>query len=217
LKYKDRFTKLRFAFIYPIGMLTILFFNSTDISLAWGVPFIIAGIILRIWANGYAIKMDKLTTSGPYAFFQHPLYIGTLLIAAGFAIILNTYHLGVLFVLVVVAVYYRTIKKEERMLEDKFNGAYIDYKRSFILKIFRVTPYRKGDKWSFSLERFIRSKEHKTAIWIVILMIAIHIKEELVVEHEPIDAKIWYSIVAITFLWSIDFIEAIIRSRKITY
>ena len=217
MKFKDRFTKLRFAFIYPIGVLTILFFNSTDMSLVWGIPPVVIGVILRVWANGYAIKMDKLTTSGPYAFFQHPLYIGTLLIATGFAIILNTYYLGVLFVLIVIAVYHRTIKKEEKMLQDKFNSAYIAYKDSFILKLFRVTPYRKGDKWRFSLERLIRSKEHKTAIWIVILIIAIHIKEELVVEHESIDAKIWYLIVAITVLWVVDFTEAFIRSRKITY
>ncbi|TSA56873.1 hypothetical protein D4R42_02725 [bacterium] len=150
-------------------------------------------------------------------FFSAPLYIGTLLIATGFAIILNTYYLGVLFVLIVIAVYHRTIKKEEKMLQDKFNSAYIAYKDSFILKLFRVTPYRKGDKWRFSLERLIRSKEHKTAIWIVILIIAIHIKEELVVEHESIDAKIWYLIVAITVLWVVDFTEAFIRSRKITY
>ncbi|MFA5370322.1 MAG: isoprenylcysteine carboxylmethyltransferase family protein [Candidatus Omnitrophota bacterium] len=216
MKYRDRFTKLRFAFIYPIGMFTILFFNSTDISLAWGVPFVITGIIFRIWANGYAIKMDRLTTSGPYAFFQHPLYIGTLLIAMGFAIILNTYYIGLLFVSIVIAVYYRTIKIEEKMLEDKFNSQYGDYKKNFILKTFRITPYQKGDKWSFSLERLIRSKEHKTAIWIIILIIAIHIKEELIIEHELIDAKIWCSIAAITFLWIIDFIEVFIRSRKIT-
>jgi len=38
-----------------------------------------AGQSLRLWATGYLLKTDELTTAGPYAYLRHPLYVGSLL------------------------------------------------------------------------------------------------------------------------------------------
>lgn len=66
----------------------------------YGCCIVAAGLLIRSWANGYAIKMDKLTTSGPYAFVRHPLYAGTLLMLIGFTVILNSHWWGVLFIFI---------------------------------------------------------------------------------------------------------------------
>src|SRR4051812_27613666 len=55
-------------------------------SLAWGVAVSIAGLVLRGWAAGHLAKNQTLATSGPYAHTRNPLYVGTLLVAAGLAI-----------------------------------------------------------------------------------------------------------------------------------
>jgi protein-S-isoprenylcysteine O-methyltransferase Ste14 len=81
--------KPRFAVIYPFGLLVLVYGYSTETSLRAGIGYIIAGLLVRLWSNGYAIKNDKLTTSGPYAFVRNPLYVGTFLIALGFVIVLN--------------------------------------------------------------------------------------------------------------------------------
>lgn len=216
MRLSQRIKKPRFAFIYPVGLFAVLFLNSTDTSLLIGTIFIVAGFMIRGWANGYAIKMNMLTTSGPYAFVRHPLYIGTTIIAIGFAIIFNSSYLGIAFIIMLAAIYYRTIRKEEKDLEAKFQQEYLDYKRSVPSILPRVSPYRKGQKWVFSLERLIRSKEHKAALGCIMLIIIVHIKEEFIVEREQIDAQIWYLIICVIVFGIIELIEAAARRKVAT-
>src|SRR5208283_3220872 len=94
---QDRFKRwfrLRFAILYPFGIFVILFCNSDDQSMRIGIWFILTGLFLRMWANGYAIKLEKLTVCGPYSFVRHPLYLGTLLLAFGFIVMLKMYYIG---------------------------------------------------------------------------------------------------------------------------
>src|SRR5476651_2539578 len=86
----QRSFKPRFAVIYPFGFFVMFFCFLNEASLRAGIGYIIAGVLLRLWSNGYAIKNDKLTTSGPYAFVRNPLYLGTFLIAIGFVIVLKS-------------------------------------------------------------------------------------------------------------------------------
>ncbi|MBU2540877.1 MAG: isoprenylcysteine carboxylmethyltransferase family protein [Candidatus Omnitrophica bacterium] len=217
MSFKNRFKrwfKLRFAIIYPFGIFVVLSSYPDDKSIMNGIWFILIGLFLRSWANGYAIKLEKLTTSGPYAFVRHPLYLGTILLVLGFIIMLKIYYLGTLFFLIIIGVYYRTIKKEEQMLEQKFKHRYIDYKNKIPAIVPAVSPYREGEKWSFSLKRLIKSQEYKLFLWMIILVIAFHLKEEFLVEHEKIDTKIIVLIVTAFFLGIIDFIGEIIRWKK---
>ena len=50
-----------------------------------GCGFAAAGIAFRIWGCGHLRKNQQLTTSGPYAHVQHPLYLGTFLVSLGWA------------------------------------------------------------------------------------------------------------------------------------
>ena len=86
----QRSFKPRFAVIYPFGFFVMFFCSLNEASIRAGIGYIIAGILIRLWSNGYAIKNDKLTTSGPYAFVRNPLYLGTFLIAIGFVIVLKS-------------------------------------------------------------------------------------------------------------------------------
>src|SRR5580698_9130912 len=86
----QRSFKPRFAVIYPSAFFVLFFCSITDASLRSGIGYILAGLLIRLWSNGYAIKNDKLTTSGPYAFVRNPLYLGTFLIAIGFVIALRS-------------------------------------------------------------------------------------------------------------------------------
>ncbi len=97
LKRLERWFKLRFLIMYPLGALLLIFAVPDDKSLIRGIGFISAGLLLRVWANGYAIKMDKLTTSGPYAFIRHPLYLGSALVLTGVLVMLKVFYLVFLF------------------------------------------------------------------------------------------------------------------------
>jgi protein-S-isoprenylcysteine O-methyltransferase Ste14 len=187
--------KPRFAVIYPFGFFVLFFCTLNENSLRAGIGYIIAGMLIRLWSNGYAIKNDKLTTSGPYAFVRNPLYLGTFLIALGFVIVLKCelvwleWIVNGLFILGLGLMYYRTIKDEQGMLLAKFGDAYRDYCKKVPAMIPCLIPYSKGEKWPFNLQRLINSKEHKPVVWIIILIIAFHIKTRVLIEHKPFTQK----------------------------
>jgi len=187
--------KPRFAVIYPFGVFVLFFCTLNENSLRAGIGYIIAGMLIRLWSNGYAIKNDKLSTCGPYAFVRNPLYLGTFLIAIGFVIVLKSENVwlewvvGGLFILALGLMYYRTIKFEQGILLAKFGDAYRDYCQKVPAMVPSLVPYSKGEKWPFSLQRLIRSKEHKPLFWICILLVAFHIKTRVLIEHKPLTHK----------------------------
>ncbi|MDD5617654.1 MAG: isoprenylcysteine carboxylmethyltransferase family protein [Candidatus Omnitrophica bacterium] len=212
-KRLERWFKLRFAILYPFGVFLVLFAIPDDKSIQQGIGFIITGLLIRSWANGYAIKMDKLTTSGPYAFIRHPLYLGTALVIAGFIIMLKFYYLGALFLIILLFTYSATIKKEENMLEAKFGAPYLDYKKNVPMIFPALRPYRKGEKWPFSFKRLIKSQEYKAFFWMIILVIVFHLKEEFISEKEKPDAKIIGLIIAAFILGISDLIGEFIKKK----
>ena len=50
-----------------------------------GVSLVVLGEGVRLWASGHIVKNKELTTTGPYALVRHPLYVGNILLLAGFA------------------------------------------------------------------------------------------------------------------------------------
>ena len=189
--------KPRFAVIYPFGFFVMFFCSLDKASIRAGIGWIIAGVLIRLWSNGYAIKNDKLTTSGPYAFVRNPLYLGTFLIAIGFVMVLKSeppileWFAGGIFLLALSYMYYRTIQAEQGMLLQKFNNTYQDYCKQVPAMIPCLIPYGKGEKWPFSLQRLFNSKEHKPVFWIFILLVVFHIKTRVLIEHKSLNDSSW--------------------------
>jgi protein-S-isoprenylcysteine O-methyltransferase Ste14 len=123
--YADAVARLR----VPSGFLIVLVFgwfsHPTKESLLWGVPLSLAGLALRAWAAGCLAKNRELATGGPYAYTRNPLYIGTLLVAAGLAIASRSPGLALLFAAVFLFIYLPVIQNEEQHLRKIFP----DYKQ----------------------------------------------------------------------------------------
>ena len=206
----QRSFKPRFAVIYPFGFFVIFFCFLNEASIRAGIGWIIAGLLIRLWSNGYAIKNDKLTTSGPYAFVRNPLYLGTFLIAIGFVIVLKSENplieqiVGSLFLLALSFMYFRTINDEQSMLLAKFKDAYADYRQHVPAMLPCLVPYGKGEKWPFSLQRLFNSKEHKTVFWIYILLVVFHLKTRLLIEHKALSDKSWILVTIAIILIILD-------------
>ncbi|MBY0398885.1 isoprenylcysteine carboxylmethyltransferase family protein [Myxococcota bacterium] len=81
----------RYIPYFLIGIAVIVLRRPPLEGFALGVPVVLLGLTLRSWAAGHLVKNDRLTTTGPYAHLRHPLYLGTLLVATGFALILGGY------------------------------------------------------------------------------------------------------------------------------
>src|SRR5258708_8159783 len=74
----------------PLGFLFaaayIWLAHTTLRSIVAGSCISLIGLLIRALASGHVRKNEQLTTSGPYAYTRNPLYFGSLVLAAGFAV-----------------------------------------------------------------------------------------------------------------------------------
>jgi len=85
-------------------------------SLLLGVP----GLWLRSYASGYVKKNRELTKTGPYAHTRNPLYLGSMLMAAGFAVALMSWPFALTLAVGFVVIYVPVIASEEKFLGKTF-------------------------------------------------------------------------------------------------
>jgi len=80
------------------------------------------GVWLRAYAAGYVRKNAELTMTGPYAYTRNPLYLGSMMIAFGFALAAASWILLIALVVLFTAIYLPTIRSEEIYLREHFPG-----------------------------------------------------------------------------------------------
>jgi protein-S-isoprenylcysteine O-methyltransferase Ste14 len=108
----------------PSGFLFAAFYlwraRPSAASLAWSLLLVIPGLLLRGYASGYVKKNAELTVTGPYAYTRNPLYLGSIMIAFGFAAASRSLLITVLLALLFLLIYGPTIYSEEQFLRATF-------------------------------------------------------------------------------------------------
>jgi len=79
--------KLRKIPLFIGAILLVIFARPQMPGIVIGLILILIGEAVRIWAAGHLQKNEVLTVSGPYSYVKNPLYIGSILITAGFCIL----------------------------------------------------------------------------------------------------------------------------------
>jgi protein-S-isoprenylcysteine O-methyltransferase Ste14 len=96
--------------------------RPTFVSMAWSLLLVLPGLWLRGYAAGYVKKNAELTTTGPYAYTRNPLYLGSMLIAFGFAAASQSIAIVLLLAFLFALIYVPVIRSEEAFLRSKFSG-----------------------------------------------------------------------------------------------
>jgi protein-S-isoprenylcysteine O-methyltransferase Ste14 len=149
---------------------TVWLARPTPRSLVLGIGFVAAGEALRVWAAGHVEKSREVTSSGPYRFTRHPLYLGSSLLGIGFAVAANHLWLGLAVVAYLVATLGAAIRAEEAHLREKFGAAYDAYAAR------RAPPSPRRFSWA----RALANREH-------------HALAGVVAGWFLLVAKVWYS------------------------
>ena len=97
-------------------------------SIAAGFVVSAAGLGIRAYASGYVRKNEELATTGPYAYTRNPLYLGSIIIAAGFALAARSWMIAAIFLLMFLAIYLPVIRGEEEFLRQRF-PEFAEYER----------------------------------------------------------------------------------------
>jgi protein-S-isoprenylcysteine O-methyltransferase Ste14 len=158
--YSDRVARLRAPGGFVLVAAFAWFSRPTLASLAWSVPVSVAGLLLRAWAAGCLAKNRKLATAGPYAYTRNPLYLGTLLVAAGLVIASREGGLAVLFAAVFLLVYLPVIELEEQHLCKLF-PEYEAYARS-VPALWPRFPHREPSSGkAFAWRQYLKNREYQ--------------------------------------------------------
>jgi protein-S-isoprenylcysteine O-methyltransferase Ste14 len=170
--YSELAKRLRLPLGFILGIAYLIFARPTWETLILGGAIALAGVLVRAWASGHISKNERLATGGPYAHTRNPLYFGSFLIAAGFAI---AAHWSLLVAVVVFfgLIYYPTMQREVANISSRFPGAYAQYASNVPLFIPRPTPWR-GDEGShadFSLQLYMKHGEWKAGLTYVLAIL----------------------------------------------
>jgi rfaE bifunctional protein nucleotidyltransferase chain/domain len=100
----------------------------TVASMVLGCLVAVPGEALRIWAAGHLRKAREVTTSGPYRFMRHPLYIGSTVMGLGFAVASGTVWSALVVLAYLALTMPTTARREEASLDRDLGGAYSAYR-----------------------------------------------------------------------------------------
>jgi protein-S-isoprenylcysteine O-methyltransferase Ste14 len=161
-RYADTVARLRVLTGFLLVGLFAWLSHPTAGSLAAGLPLSVLGLGLRAWAAGCLAKDRELATGGPYAYTRNPLYLGTLLVAAGLVVASRSIGLAALFTAVFVMVYLPAIQLEEQHLRRLFRE-YEAYAGKVPALWPRLTPFAKKPN-PFRASQYLWNKEYEAGV-----------------------------------------------------
>lgn len=131
-------------------------------SIAFGAPFILAGLLLRGVASGHLRKNEQLAITGPYAYTRNPLYVGSLIMAVGFALAARSIWICLLMAGMFTIVYLPVIRAEESRLAQQF-PEFSDYARQVPRFIPRLSRSGRTPS-SFTWELYWKHREYNAVL-----------------------------------------------------
>lgn len=191
---QERWGKVARRIRVPLGFLTAaLFLIETALrpphyaAIAWSIALVLPGLLLRAAASGTVKKNRELTVTGPYAYTRNPLYLGSALIAAGFALGLFSWIVGLAIAFGFALIYIPVIASEERFLRGIFPG-FDDYCRRvprFLPRLTRAKLQQNNNLQSgaelvtsdgqggFSLVLYLKHREYNAALGAALLYLGL--------------------------------------------
>jgi len=181
----------------PLGFLTAALYlfelarhAPVPAAEAWSLFLVLPGLWLRAYASGYVKKNSELTTTGPYAHTRNPLYLGSILMATGFAVALLSWPVALALVIMFAVIYIPTIASEERFLRATFPEFSAYYRRVPRL-IPRLRPSNpsggQGAHGNFALSLYLKHREYNAAIGTILLYLCLLLLRPLTQQllHRP--------------------------------
>jgi protein-S-isoprenylcysteine O-methyltransferase Ste14 len=165
---RTRWQKIARRIRVPLGFVFAAVFlwlaRPTWRTMLLSLLLVLPGLWLRAYAAGYVRKNKELTFTGPYAYTRNPLYLGSMMIAFGFAAAAGSWLLLIALALLFAAIYIPTIQSEEAYLREHFAG-FNDYAASVPRLLPRLTPVRFPDQQnasggSFSSQQWRHHREY---------------------------------------------------------
>jgi hypothetical protein len=164
----DRLARWRVTLGFASGAAVLWLAEPTAATLAAGVPIAFAGEALRVWAAGHLNKSREVTTSGPYRWFAHPLYVGSSIMGAGLAIASGSIAVATIIAVYLLVMITAAIRSEEAFLRRTFGERYERYRRGAGSSDEASRPFR----WSQAMA----NREHRALSGLALTVLLLVLK-----------------------------------------
>ena len=135
------------------------FARPTPRHVLMGIPFLVVGEAIRLWAAGYLNKLGELVTAGPFALCRNPLYMGSFLTSIGYLVMCNRPGLWAPAIALFWLFHGGAVAYEEKLLHDRFGSAYDTYRRT----VPRFVPIPRGlsGNGRFTVRQLVLNNEYQ--------------------------------------------------------
>lgn len=154
-------TRWRVRIGYPVGIACFLLARPAPLTLACGGAFAVLGLMLRAAAAGHLRKHEALATGGPYAWTRNPLYLGSLVLGAGFLLAAASWIAAALAALYLAVFYPGVVRREEEELRAEYGAAFEEYARRVPLFWPRPPSGPAGPAQPFSWSLYRKNREYQ--------------------------------------------------------
>jgi protein-S-isoprenylcysteine O-methyltransferase Ste14 len=168
--------KLRVPLGFIVAALVIYLAQPIGLSILAGLPFAVAGAVLRGLAAGTIRKDSRLATEGPYAWTRNPLYLGSFLLQLGFGVMSGSWMAAAITVLPSFIIYPNVIRNEEGHLAKLFPEEFPKY----CAAVPRFFPRFRPTGQSFSLKQYLANREYNTGLGFAAVLAVFVVKWRLI-------------------------------------
>lgn len=163
-----RLARLRVPLGFLFAILVVWLAQPTPRLLAAGAFIAACGEALRIWAAGHLNKSREVTSSGPYRWFAHPLYVGSSVMGLGLAIASGSAGVAFVVIAYLATTITAAIRSEEAFLREKFGDQYDRYRRG--------APDADASTRRFALAQAIANREYRAVGGVVLAVLLLGLK-----------------------------------------
>lgn len=173
--------RIRVPLGFVFAALYVWLARPTLASIIAGGAIATIGVAIRALASGHVKKNAELTMTGPYAYSRNPLYVGSMVIGAGFAVAALSWWIVLGIAVLFLAIYVPVIRSEEAFLRSQF-VAFDDYCRRVPRFIGFVRSGQSGTHQighpenSFSRELYLQHREYNAALGSLAILAVLVIK-----------------------------------------
>lgn len=151
-----------------------------------GLTLGLAGILLRQWAAGCLVKNDELSTRGPYSIVRNPLYLGSLVAAAGLVLaatsfahptdlrrghVDRTLFFWALLWIFIDSIYLPKIRKEETLLRSKFGQEYDAYAQRAPALVPKLSRLLRPSFSTFNVDLWKKNEEYWSLVGFALICV----------------------------------------------
>ena len=164
-------TRARVPLHFLLAVLLVWLARPTPTLFGAGTPLVALGLLVRAWAAGHLRRDQPLTVSGPYAYVRHPLYLGSALVLAGFAVVG-----GEALVAIVAAAYFLLLFVPVLRREDQERGRASEHHAAYAAQVPTFLPRLRpvnglgGSERRFEWSVFLSNREWRAEAGCALLL-----------------------------------------------